>query len=85
MARSGPSDTDPAVERVLLARYREASPEQKIAMVADGWDCTRELTLAGLRMRHPGASEHELFRRFVDIVLGADLAARAYGALETGT
>jgi hypothetical protein len=80
--RGGLSDTDPEAERVLLEILRSSSPARKIAMAAEGWDCTRELALAGLRARHPGASERELFRRFVELVLGAALAALAYGPLE---
>ena len=39
----------------------------------------RNLALAGLRRRHLGASEAELTRHLADLVLGEELAARAYG------
>ncbi len=82
-ARSvGPTDTDPDAERVLLDVYRSMSPARKLELVADGWECARALAWAGLRQRHPDAGENELFRRFVELVLGAELAARAYGPLE---
>jgi hypothetical protein len=44
----------------------------------------RGLSLAGLRSRHPQASEAELRRRFADIHLGPDLAAKAYGPQSAG-
>ena len=40
----------------------------------------RALSLAGLRARHPEASEAELRRRFADIHLGPKLAAEVYGS-----
>jgi hypothetical protein len=38
----------------------------------------RTLALSGLRQRHPEATPQEL-RRLADLLLGPDLAARAYG------
>lgn len=39
----------------------------------------RLLALAGLRQRHPAAGPAELRRRLADLLLGPELAARAYG------
>ena len=39
----------------------------------------RNIALAGLRRRYLGASEAELPRHLADLVLGEELAARAYG------
>ncbi len=39
----------------------------------------RNIALAGLRRRYLGASEAELTRHLADLVLGEELAARAYG------
>jgi hypothetical protein len=39
----------------------------------------RELALAGLRRRHPAAGPEELCRRLAELLLGPELAARAYG------
>lgn len=47
-------------------------------MVADGWECSRELALAGLRWRHPEASEQTLQRRLTWLLLGDELALRVY-------
>ena len=39
----------------------------------------RNIALAGLRRRYLGASDAELTRHLADLVLGEELAARAYG------
>jgi hypothetical protein len=41
----------------------------------------RELAIAGLRQRFPHATPAELRRLLADVVLGPDLAAKAYGPL----
>ena len=41
----------------------------------------RELALAGITMRHPGASERELRVRLAVRLYGRDLAQRVFGAL----
>jgi hypothetical protein len=41
----------------------------------------RQMALVGLRRRHPDASPEELRRRLADMLLGPELAARAYGPL----
>ena len=41
----------------------------------------RMLVLSGLRQRYPEAAPQELRRRLAGLLLGPDLAARAYGPL----
>ncbi|HEX4951878.1 MAG TPA: hypothetical protein VF017_00580 [Thermoanaerobaculia bacterium] len=76
------SDTHPDAEAVQIAIYRAMAPWQKAALVADAMATSRALAMAGLRLRHPGASEAELQRRLMDLVLGEELAAKVYGPLE---
>jgi hypothetical protein len=40
---------------------------------------TRRVALAGLRQRHPQASEAELQRRLAGLLQGEELAAKFYG------
>ena len=75
------SDTTPEIEAVLLARMRNASGLEKWRMVAELNASVRMLALAGLRQRYPQASEAELRRRLAGLLLGEELAARAYGPL----
>jgi hypothetical protein len=72
-------DTSPEAERVQLDILRRLPPWRKVQMVADGWECSRELALAGLRQRHPEASELALQRRLARLMLGDELALKVYG------
>ncbi|MCL6430879.1 MAG: hypothetical protein K6V36_08455 [Anaerolineae bacterium] len=76
-------DTTPEVERVLIELLRRAPAWRKLELVAQMNDTVRMLALSGLRTRHPQASEAELRRRLADILLGPELAEKAYGRLGT--
>jgi hypothetical protein len=77
--RTQSPDTSPEAERVLIELLRRA-PAWRRLQLADRMSATvRELCLAGLRSRHPKASEAEMRRRFADIHLGPDLAAKVFG------
>jgi hypothetical protein len=74
-------DTASEVERVLIDLLRRASVERKLEMLDQMNRGARELALMGLRARHPGATDARLRRHLADLVLGPELAARAYGPL----
>lgn len=76
------SDTDPHAEAVLMELLRQAPGWRKLKMVGELNEAMRTMALAGLRQRHPRAGEAELRRRLADLLLGPDLALRAYGPLE---
>jgi hypothetical protein len=77
--RTQSPDTSPEAERVLIKRLRQA-PAWRRLQLADRMSATvRGLCLAGLRTRHPQANEAEIRRRFADLHLGPELAARAFG------
>jgi hypothetical protein len=77
--RTQSPDTSPEAERVLIELIRQA-PAWRRLQLADRMSSTvRSLCLAGLRARHPKAGEAELRRRFAEIYLGPELAAKAYG------
>ena len=77
--RTQSPDTSPEAERVLIELLRQA-PVWRRLQLADRMSVTvRNLCLAGLRSRHPKASAAELRRRFADLYLGQELAAKAYG------
>jgi hypothetical protein len=56
-------DTSPQAEGMQLELYRRMTPGQKLALVLDLIDTAEEFSRAGLRLRHPQASEQELTRR----------------------
>ena len=77
--RTQSPDTSPEVERVLIELLRRAPGWRRLQLTDRMSATVRGLCLAGLRARHPKASEAEVRRRFADIHLGPDLAARVFG------
>lgn len=77
-------DTTPDAEAVQLEVFRKMSPRRKLELMAEANRNAREMALAGLRLRHPDADEEELFRRLMDLTLGAELAERVFGPLHEG-
>ena len=83
-------DSSPEMERLQIALWRRMSPLEK-ALAVDGLSrATQELALAGIRQRHPHASEREYRLRLAVLnnttpttgransTLGPRLAVRAY-------
>jgi len=79
---AGLSDTSPEIERRRIEGLRAMPAWRKLALVDDMNRTLAALALAGLRQRHPQDSEARLRRRLADLILGEELAARAYGPLE---
>jgi hypothetical protein len=73
-----PADTSPEAWEVFLDLQRRMSPGEKLARVFEHSAFVRSLMMAGIRRRHPGASEHEVFLRFARQTLGDDLFTRVY-------
>jgi hypothetical protein len=73
-----PSDTSPDAEQRLIARWREMSAGQKLELALSMSHTVRQLALAGVRKRFPGATPRELQLRFAILMLGPDLAQAAY-------
>lgn len=73
------SDTHPKVEALQIQLWRQASPTQKMNMLAQLNAAARMLALTGLRARYPHASEAELRRKLASLLLGEDLASKVYG------
>jgi hypothetical protein len=71
-------DTSPEIERMQINRWRQMSPAEKGAIVSGLTQAVFDLSLAGIRLRYPGASLREQFLRLALITLGPDLARRAY-------
>ena len=72
-------DTNPEAERVLIELLRRAPAWRRLQLADRMSSSVRNLSMVGLRARHPRATEAELRRRFADIYLGPELAAKAYG------
>lgn len=71
------TDTDPLVARMLVEGYRKMSPAQRLSLAGQMCEAVFNLVVAGLRARHPGASEEDLKRHIAEIYLGQELAKAA--------
>ena len=71
-------DTSPDIERRQIDAWRQMSAAQKAETVTGLTRASYAMTFAGVRQRHPDASPREHFLRVAVIVLGPDLARRAY-------
>lgn len=74
-------DTDPEAERVQIEIFRRMPAWRKIQLVDEANQLARQLSLAGLRQRHPKAGPEELRRRLMGLQLGEELATEVYGPL----
>jgi len=72
-------DTDRATEMVLIEVMRALPAWKKLALVDDACATARALLLAGLRARHPGASEDALRHMLMGLLLGEEIATRVWG------
>ena len=72
-------DTTLEAEQVLIRLLRQAPVTRKLEMVGEMNAAVRQLALEGLRARHPTATDAQLRRYLADLLLGPELAARAYG------
>lgn len=74
-------DRDTAPE--MAARYDamiSALPgARRLEIAAQLTEGVRAMAMAGLRSRHPGASEEELRCRFAALLYGRDVAVRLFG------
>jgi hypothetical protein len=71
-------DTSQEVEARQIEGWRRLTPAAKIALVLQLSAAVRELALAGVRLRYPAASPTEQRLRLAQVVLGDDLARKAY-------
>ncbi len=72
------ADSSPTVERLQIDAWRRMSPVHK-ARTVDGLTRTAQvLALAGIRRRHPGASERECFLRLSVLKLGSEATRRLH-------
>jgi len=81
---SGKSDTTPEARRVQYEIYRRMPLGRKLELVFDMYDTGQRLVMAGLRMRHPGATEDELWRLWAQQHLGRRLFQQVYGGSKRG-
>jgi hypothetical protein len=74
-----PADTSPEAWKVFLDIQRRMTPSEKLALTLEWSELMRGFAEAGIRERHPGASDHEVLLRYARMTLGRELFEKAYG------
>ena len=71
-------DTTADIERMQIEAWRKMTPLEKVGVVRGMAVVAETLAFAGIRQRHPGASDRECFIRFAAIKLGPALTCAIY-------
>lgn len=71
-------DTSPDIERLQIEGWRAMSPSEKAALVAGLTRAAYEMALPGVRHRYPDATPREQFLRLAVLLLGEELARKAF-------
>jgi hypothetical protein len=75
------ADINPEIKSLRIEGLRQMPSWRKMALTAEMGRTVQMLALAGLRQRYPGDTPTQRRRRLADLLLGPELAARAYGPL----
>jgi len=74
-------DTTAAAERIQVEIWRRMSSLERAQVITGAYQAARAFAFAGLRARHPEASERKLVALYVELTAGSDLARQAYPGL----
>jgi len=72
-------DTGDAAQRAQIEILKALPAWRKLELLADCCETNRSLMLAGLRSRFPDASQAELQRMLMDLLVGEETAAQIWG------
>ena len=72
------SDTSIEAQRVQVELWRRMSPLEKARTVSAITLAAQQFSLAGIRLRHPRASNRECMLRLAILKLGRELTYRVY-------
>lgn len=78
------ADTNPAIRSIQIDLMRKAPAWRKIEMLEQMDQTVMSLAEHGLDQRYPEDSAEILRHRLADLVLGAELAQKVYGAWPLG-
>ncbi|MHC4620420.1 MAG: hypothetical protein ACYTEQ_21950 [Planctomycetota bacterium] len=73
------SDTSPQAQKVQHEIYRRMPPVRKVQLIFDACRTGKLLAMAGLRQRHPSASDEEVWHMWARQHLGDELYNEVYG------
>ena len=72
------ADTDSEAERFQIELIRRMPSWKKFAMVDDLNETVKAFATSGIKQRHPHATPEQIRRLLADLMLGSELASRAY-------
>jgi hypothetical protein len=72
-------DTTPEAQQMHFELMRRLPGWKRLRLAFELTEATRQLVLAEIRHRFPGASDEEIRRRFIARVLSREDVIRAYG------
>ena len=75
------SDTSVEAERMQVELWRRMSPLEKVRAVTEVSQAVQQLSLTGIRSRHPDATDQECLLRLAVLKLGRQLACHVYPAI----
>lgn len=73
------SDTHGDIDRMMIERWRHATPSQKLERMASMAHSVNELARAELRLRYPNATPREIDLRLRSRTLDRQTMMRAFG------
>lgn len=73
------NDTSVAAQKMIDRRYAEMSVAERADRLRAVTLAANRMALAGLRLRHPDATDRELLLALARLRLGDDLVDRVYG------
>lgn len=74
------SDTSPEARRVQIGLYRRMTPARKFELISQAYEFGRGIAMAGIRLRHPNATDAQVRLMWAKQHLGAELYERAYAS-----
>jgi hypothetical protein len=73
------SDTGEKADRFQFDMLRRMSPSERAVLMTELTLSAQRLAFAGLRLRHPNASDDEIWLRLAARRLGAETVRKVYG------
>ncbi|HMQ22614.1 MAG TPA: hypothetical protein PKE00_09010 [Planctomycetota bacterium] len=73
------SDTTEAIDRLVFEGFRAMSPRERLELARKACHAVERMSIAGLRLRYPNASDDELRKRAGAKRLGPELTRLAFG------
>jgi len=71
-------DTPPHIQKILIAGYRQMSPQQKLKRVNELTRAVQQLALARIQKRYGTLSEREQHLRLASLWLDRDMMIRIF-------